>query len=106
VPVLDETVANGAPASTPSLKAMNDAWKLVTASADRWLDTLTTDRMLELLPPPGFKRTAGDAIRRCTYHYWFHIGEILAIRQVLGHQRLPEFVGPIETRAPYHPDPR
>ena len=80
--------------------------KTVTAAADPWLDSLTTAGMLEPLPPPGLKRTAGDAIRRCTYHYWFHIGEILAIRQMLGHQRLPEFVGAIERRAPYHPDPR
>jgi hypothetical protein len=106
VPELDETVASGGPATTPSLKAMLDAWKLVTASADPWLDSLTTDGLLTPLPPPGFKRTAGDAIRRCTYHYWFHIGEILAIRQVLGHQRLPEFVGAIEARAPYRPEPR
>ena len=36
-----------------------------------------------------------------TYHYWFHTGEILAIRQVLGHARLPEFVGNIDVEAPY-----
>jgi hypothetical protein len=35
------------------------------------------------------------------YHYWFHIGEILAIRQILGHPALPEFVGNIESRATY-----
>jgi hypothetical protein len=35
------------------------------------------------------------------YHYWFHIGEILAIRQILGHPRLPEFVGDLEKLAPY-----
>ena len=39
-----------------------------------------------------------------TYHYWFHIGEILAIRQILGHPRLPQFVGDIDGRAPYRPD--
>jgi len=38
-----------------------------------------------MLPPPGATRTVGDAIQRVTYHYWFHIGEILAIRQLLGH---------------------
>jgi hypothetical protein len=43
----------------------------------------------------------GDSIHRVTYHYWFHIGEILAIRQVLGHRRLPEYVGDIEKKAPY-----
>ena len=80
-------------------------WKQVTAQADPWLDGLSTADMLEELPrPPGFRRPIGDAIRRMTYHYWFHIGEILAIRQLLGHRRLPEYVGDIETKAPYRPE--
>ena len=53
----------------------------------------------------GGKRTVGDSIQRVTYHYWFHIGEILAIRQLLGHRRLPEYVGDIDSRAPWRPDP-
>jgi hypothetical protein len=35
------------------------------------------------------------------YHYWFHIGEILAVRQLLGHPGLPEFVGDLHVDAPY-----
>jgi hypothetical protein len=54
-----------------------------------------------MLPPPGATRTVGDAIQRVTYHYWFHIGEILAIRQLLGHPNRPEFVGDLERHAPY-----
>jgi hypothetical protein len=27
------------------------------------------------------------------YHYWFHCGEAHAIRQMLGHTDLPQFVG-------------
>ena len=27
------------------------------------------------------------------YHYWFHLGESHAIRQMLGHEDLPQFVG-------------
>ena len=38
-----------------------------------------------------------------TYHYWFHIGEILAVRQLLNHPRRPEYVGDIERLAPYRP---
>ena len=30
---------------------------------------------------------------RNVYHYWFHTGEAHAVRQSLGHQGLPEFVG-------------
>jgi hypothetical protein len=43
---------------------------------------------------------------RMTYHYWFHIGEIQAIRQMLGHTGLGSYVGDIEERAPYRPDPQ
>jgi hypothetical protein len=81
------------------------AWKKVTGEADPWLDRLTTADMTEELPrPPGFQRSIGDALRRNTYHYWFHIGEILAIRQLLGHRRLPEYVGDIEEKATYRPE--
>ncbi len=105
LPQLNEIVASGGPATTPSLKEMLAAWKAVTAQADPWLDTLTTaDLQRELSRPPGFKRTIGDALRRMTYHYWFHIGEILAIRQLLGHRRLPEYVGPLEAKASYRPE--
>lgn len=43
-----------------------------------------------------------DAQRRLVpYHYWSHIGEASAVRQILGHPDLPQFVGPIEDMAPY-----
>jgi hypothetical protein len=106
LPILDELVANGGPATTPPLPDMLAAWRMVTTKADPWLDTLTTADLLEPLAGPGLSRSVGDAIRRTTYHYWFHIGEILAIRQLLGHPRRPEFVGDIERRATYRPDGR
>jgi hypothetical protein len=49
-------------------------------------------------------QTQGDAIRRMTYHYWFHIGEIQSIRQMLGHRKLPMYVGSLEAKAPYRPE--
>jgi len=49
-------------------------------------------------------QTVGSALRRITYHYWYHIGEIQAIRQMLGHKDLPEYVGDIEAEAPYRPE--
>ena len=101
LPVLNEVAANGGPATTPSLHDMLAAWCIVTAAADPWLDTITTEVLAGALPGPGPRRSVGDALHRVTYHYWFHIGEILAIRQQLGHPRLPEFVGSIESRAPY-----
>jgi DinB superfamily len=104
VPILDEIAPNGGPATTPPLGEMLVAWRQVTGEADAWLDTLTTATLLEPLPAPGPPRTKADAIRRTTYHYWFHAGEILAIRQILGHPNLPEFVGELERKAPYRPE--
>jgi hypothetical protein len=100
-PELNEIAANGGPATTPSLKAMLAAWAAVTAAADPWLDALGAADLVEALPGAGPRRSIGSALQRVTYHYWFHTGEILAIRQVLGHARLPEFVGNIDDEAPY-----
>jgi len=38
------------------------------------------------------------------YHYWYHTGDYMAIRQLLGHGRLPVFVGDIDGKAPYRPE--
>ncbi|HEX6869278.1 MAG TPA: DinB family protein [Candidatus Limnocylindrales bacterium] len=104
-PLLD-AVANGQPASTPSLAGMWAAWERVTARADAYLDTLTTADLVAPLPhdtrpePPA----AGSQLQRITYHYWSHIGEASAVRQILGHARLAQFVGAIERDAPYRPE--
>jgi hypothetical protein len=100
-PELNEIAANGGPATTPSLKAMLRAWSDVTAAADPWLAALRAMDLEDALPGSGPRRLIGSALQRVTYHYWFHTGEILAIRQVLGHRRLPEFVGNIDDEAPY-----
>src|SRR5436190_17807678 len=102
-PDLNEIAANGGPATTPPLRTMLAAWGEVTAATDPWLDGLAAADLPEPLPGSGPQRTIGSAIQRVTYHYWFHTGEVLAIRQVLGHPRLPEFVGNIDEEAPYRP---
>ncbi len=101
-PVLD-AVASGLPASTPSLKAMWAAWRRVTEAADVYLDTLTTADLERPLPHDGRSDppSAGSQLQRITYHYWSHIGEASAVRQILGHKRLAQFVGDIESVAPY-----
>ena len=101
VPLLNDVAASGGAATTPPLSEMLAAWRTVTRAADPWLDSLSTDELLAQLAGPGAKRSVGDAIQRVVYHYWFHIGEILAIRQMLGHEGLPEFVGNLEARATY-----
>jgi hypothetical protein len=105
-PQLNELFAYGAPMNTPSLDEMLEIWHAVTQAADPYLDTLTTETLLTdlLLNGEAVGQSRGSALRRITYHYWYHIGEIQAIRQMLGHTNLPEYVGDIETEAPYRPE--
>ena len=105
-PKLNELFAYGAPASTPSFKEMLETWVTVTKEADPFLDTLTTERLQTdlLLNGKSVGQSLGSALRRITYHYWYHIGEIQAIRQMLGQKPLPEYVGDIEIEAPYRPE--
>jgi len=105
-PKLNELFAYGAPMSTPSFKEMLETWKIVTQAADPFLDTLDTAVLQKdlLLNGEAVGQTIGSALRRVTYHYWYHIGEIQAIRQMLEHKDLPEYVGDIEILAPYRPE--
>lgn len=105
-PELNELFAYGAPMNSPSLAEMLTKWQTVTQTADPFLDTVTTAKLeAELLfEGKAVGQTVGSALRRITYHYWYHIGEIQAIRQMLGHQNLPEYVGDIEVEAPYRPE--
>lgn len=101
-PVLD-TVANGAPVSTPPLEAMWAAWGHITELSDTVLDSLTAEALER---PLAFDRrddppSAGTELLHVIYHYWGHIGEASAVRQMLGHERPPEFVGDIDSLAPY-----
>jgi hypothetical protein len=105
-PAINAEFYSGAPMTTPSLKAMRAAWSKVTKESEPFLDSLKTRDLMRDLPRDGKPtgQTLGDAIRRMTFHYWFHMGEILAIRQMLGQQRLPEYVGNLEAMAPYRPE--
>ncbi len=105
-PRLKELYAYGAPMSTPALSEMLDRWHTVTRAADPFLDTLTTETLQSelLLDGKPIGQSIGSALRRVTYHYWFHTGEIQGIRQMLGQTNLPEYVGDIEVEAPYRPE--
>lgn len=105
-PELNKLFAFGAPMSTPAFAEMLKAWRAVTKAADSFLDSLTTKALQRDLPLHGKSvgQSIGSAMRRVTYHYWYHIGEIQAIRQMLGHARLPVYVGNIEKQAPYRPE--
>jgi uncharacterized damage-inducible protein DinB len=107
VPAANEHGVNGQPASTPPLAAAMQAWHAVREAADPVLDRLDTEALRDWLPKTQRprSRTVGSTIQRVTYHYWVHIGEISAIRQVLGHADVPEFVGDIDGLAPYRAEP-
>jgi len=105
LPELNEKFCNGCPAFTPTLNDMWTAWRAIVEAADPYLDTLTTDDFKKVLyvddRPVNY--TIGSLMYRMLYHYWYHIGENMAIRQNLGHTDLPQFVGNIDQEAPYQP---
>jgi hypothetical protein len=104
-PHLNELAATGRPATTPPLAEAVSAWGRVTAAADPYLDALRGEDLLRPVIVDGvpWKATQGSWLHRMAYHYWFHIGEVMAVRQVLGHTSLPEFVGDLDALAPYRP---
>ncbi|EFH88313.1 DinB family protein [Ktedonobacter racemifer] len=105
LPQLNELVGYEQAACTPPLAEMWTAWHTVTQLVDPFLDTLTTQKLQEVVHIDEEQRvyTPGVVLQRIIYHYWYHLGENMAIRQMLGHTDLPEFVGDIEAEAPYLP---
>lgn len=106
LPGINTRFAYGAPASTPPLDEMWAAWHAITQAADPWLDALTSASLQEhvVLDGQPSPYIFGSLLQRVIYHYWYHTGENLAIRQMLGHTGLPEFVGDIDGEAPYRPE--
>ena len=104
-PELNALVGHGQPASTPPLDQVLHAWSAITAAADPYLDTLSPALLQTHLEWEGrvLPDRIGTMLQRNIYHYWFHLGEVYAIRQLLGHGNLPEFVGDM-SGAPYHPE--
>jgi hypothetical protein len=105
-PGLRDLVGYGRPASTPPLADMWTAWHNITRTADEYLDTLTSDILQTHFEWQGepMKESVGTMLLRNIYHYWYHIGESQAVRQLLGHTNLPEFVGDIGLQAPFRPE--
>jgi hypothetical protein len=100
-PELNLLVGYGRPATTPALAEMMNAWCTITQAADPWLDAVATATLEEKIARGGWETNVGSLLLRVIYHYWYHIGEIMAIRQMLGHTGLPDFVGDIDIEAPY-----
>jgi uncharacterized damage-inducible protein DinB len=104
-PDLNDRVGYGKPASAPPLAEMWAVWKKVTAAADAYLDTLTPEILQTYLLRDGkpVDESVGTLLMRNIFHYWFHTGEAAAVRQMLGHKDLPDFVGDMN-QAPYRPE--
>jgi uncharacterized damage-inducible protein DinB len=100
-----QLVGSGQPASTPPLEEMWTAWRDVTAAADPYLDTLTTEMLTQHWQrgDQSWNESIGTCLLRNIYHYWFHNGEAQGVRQVLGHTDLPQFVGNM-AHNPYVPE--
>jgi hypothetical protein len=99
---LRELVGTGRSPSTPPLKDMWEVWKMITEAADDYLNGITQEILESYLEWGGRRRqeSVGTLLLRNIYHYWFHLGEAHAIRQILGHKNLPQFVGDM-TQAAY-----
>jgi hypothetical protein len=106
VPELNELAGYGRPATTPPLDEMLAAWHTITQAADDHLNTVTSEMLTThfVVNDRPVPESAGSMLRRNTYHYWYHIGEAQAIRQLLGHKGLPDFVGAMHAEAPYVPE--
>ena len=104
-PNLYELVGTGRPATTPPLAEMWQVWQAITAVADEYLETVAAEQLTTHLIQGETKsrETVGTMLLRNIYHYWFHTCEAHAVRQQLGHDDLPQFVGSMET-AVYQPD--
>lgn len=102
-PELNTLFAYHAPMCTPSLAETIKMWQEVTAVTEEFLEGLTAEVLLSDLLNKGkpVGQSYGSAMQRIIYHYWYHIGETQAIRQMLGNKDLAEYVGDIEKEAPF-----
>jgi hypothetical protein len=98
---LNEEFCFGCPPSDPDLDEMWEVWTAVTSNADPVLDELDTDALEQIREHRGQTFTAGSLLYRTIYHYWFHLGESMGLRQAMGHLDLPQFVGNIDGEAPF-----
>ncbi len=103
-PEIDNDFAFGCPASTPALEKVLSVWQDIIKISDSWLDHVTVESLQKPLMHNERETNFGNLIWRTLYHYWYHIGENLALRQQLGHSNLPVFVGNLDGHAPYRPE--
>ncbi len=88
-------------ASTPQLDEVMRLWQAIHQKVDEVQESLTTADLAER--PTMWGRPSDENVLmwtlRQTWHYWYHLGEMQATRQALGHENLPDFVGRIPAEA-------
>jgi len=96
----------GQPAVTPPYDVMLAAWEQIIAETTPYLDALTLNDLTQTLTYEGepLRESTGTMLHRLIYHYWYHLGEMQAIRQLLGHRDLPAYVGRIPASAQFRTD--
>jgi len=107
IPEIIDQVGFGRPASTPSLKKMILYWEKITHGSGDYLYQLKESDLLDHMIVEGRKLlfNIGTMISRVIYHYWYHNGEMQALRQLMNHSHLPEFVSDdIETKGSFYLD--
>ncbi len=105
-PGLYEVTASGQPGTTPPLDEMRASWSAVVAQSDVYLDRVSREQLAEYFMHNGkpVRENIGTMLLRNIYHYWFHNGELQAVRQMLGHTDLPQFVGAFNEDTLYRPE--
>ena len=86
----------GEPGTTPPLAEVMAAWEAVIPICDEYLATLSDEDMGTYLKWSNGKPFWGDigtTILRHTWHYWYHLGEMQALRSALGHKNLGPYIG-------------
>lgn len=96
----------GSEPSCPPYDEMLAAWHTITGATNAYLDTLTPDILQTYLSANGqpMRENVGTLLLRMIYHYWYHLGESQAVRQMLGHRDLPTYVSGELSKSPYQPE--
>lgn len=106
-PELERDASFGRPPGELVLSEMVERWERVTLAADVYLETLEKSDLESHMVVKGqpLPFNIGTMLSRMIYHYWYHNGEMQAVRQLFGHQNLPDFVSDdIETIGKFYID--
>ncbi len=95
---IGERFGSGVAATVPQWNEVWDVWHRVTQESDSFLASITDHNVDATLNfrEEGMDESIGHTLLRVIKHYWFHIGEAHGLRQALGHQDIPDFVGDVK----------